>query len=160
MHVTRQYRAYSFGEPIDSCHFGLVHRRELTREECISTGTTISSQLLRSNRLYCNYDDAKGSSVPAVADLSFDVVDFFVYFRGPFYFCLPNEGRSKLRRFPVLCEFLHDQEREDPQLRNVLVKIRTVYSMVKKQVNGKPWEPFSATLGPSMAAGAMYITPR
>lgn len=25
MYVTRQYRAYSFGEPIDSCHFGLVY---------------------------------------------------------------------------------------------------------------------------------------
>lgn len=37
MHVTRQYRAYSFGELIDSCHFGLVYRRELilSRRVCL-----------------------------------------------------------------------------------------------------------------------------
>lgn len=59
-HVTRQYRAYSFGEPIDSCHFELVYRREEpTPEEYVPTGTTISSQLLRSNRLYCNYDNMR-----------------------------------------------------------------------------------------------------
>lgn len=25
----KQHRAYSFGEPVDSCHFGLVCRRDL-----------------------------------------------------------------------------------------------------------------------------------
>lgn len=103
MHVTRQYRAYSFSKPIDSCHFGLVYRRKLILEElCISTGTTMKSQLLQSNRLYCNYDNTTARMdrrcLQWLAFLSMSSTSSSI-FAVPFTFVFRTKVGRKLRRF-------------------------------------------------------------
>lgn len=66
-----------------SCHFGLVYRQVPVIKETASTGTTMSSQLLQSNQLYCNYDNTavrEDHRCSQQRPSSRHVADFFVYF--------------------------------------------------------------------------------
>lgn len=107
-------RVFLFGEPIDSCHFELVHRRGPGP----TTGTAISSQLLRSNRLYYNYDNTaarRGGGGGDRRPSSRRRRPLRLLSRSLLTFVLRTEGRSKLRRFlRSLRESLRDREREGP----------------------------------------------